>query len=39
MSVKKQEVKRIFDLHHSTKIDTVQKALNALGRRLELVAA
>ena len=39
MGVKKQEVTRIFDLHHSTKIDTVQKALSALGKRLELVAA
>ncbi|QHM71300.1 Antitoxin HicB [Mixta intestinalis] len=39
MGVKKQEVTRIFDLHHSTKIDTIQKALAALGKRLELVAA
>ncbi|MDH2066874.1 helix-turn-helix transcriptional regulator [Pantoea sp. GD03673] len=39
MGVKKQEVTRIFDLQHSTKIDTVQIALNALGKRLELVAA
>lgn len=39
MGVKKQEVTRIFDLHHSTKIDTIQKALNALGKRLNLVTA
>lgn len=34
-----QEVTRILDLHHSTKIDTIQKALSALGKRLEIVAA
>ncbi|MFE8049292.1 type II toxin-antitoxin system HicB family antitoxin [Brenneria goodwinii] len=34
-----QEVTRILDLHHATKIDTIQKALSALGKRLELVAA
>lgn len=39
MEVKKQEVTRLFDLQHSTKIDTVQKALQALGKRLELAAA
>jgi len=39
MGVKKQEVTRLFDLHHSTKIDTIQKALLALGRRLELQTA
>lgn len=39
MGVKKQEVTRLFDLQHTTKIDTVQKALSALGKRLELVAA
>ncbi|WP_158784130.1 type II toxin-antitoxin system HicB family antitoxin [Pantoea sp. BAV 3049] len=39
MGVKKQEVTRIFDLHHSTKIDTIQKALSALGRRLEMATA
>jgi antitoxin HicB len=31
-----QEVNRIIDLHHSTKIDTVAAALSTLGRRLEL---
>ncbi|WJV61019.1 type II toxin-antitoxin system HicB family antitoxin [Pectobacteriaceae bacterium C52] len=39
MGIKKQEVTRLFDLHHSTKIDTIQKAISALGKRLELVAA
>lgn len=38
MGVKKQEVTRLFDLQHSTKIDTIQKALLALGKQLELVA-
>ncbi|MDX6916525.1 type II toxin-antitoxin system HicB family antitoxin [Pectobacterium carotovorum] len=39
MGVKKQEVTRLFDLHHSTKIDTIQKAISAMGLRLELVVA
>jgi len=39
MGVKKQEVTRLLDLHHSTKIDTIQRAMSALGRRLELQAA
>ncbi|PHM48564.1 type II toxin-antitoxin system HicB family antitoxin [Xenorhabdus miraniensis] len=36
MGVKKQEVTRIFDLHHSTKIDTVAKAATAIGHQLTL---
>lgn len=36
MDVKKQEVTRLFDLKHSTKIDTIQKAVNSLGHRMEL---
>ncbi|ECU7993254.1 type II toxin-antitoxin system HicB family antitoxin [Salmonella enterica subsp. enterica serovar Toucra] len=39
MGIKKQEMTRLFDLRHSTKIDTVQKALMTLGRRMEVVAA
>lgn len=39
MGVKKQEVTRLFDLHHSTKIDTIQRALAALGKTLLLAAA
>lgn len=34
-----QEVQRIVSLGHSTKIDTIQAALKALGKNLELVAA
>jgi Uncharacterized conserved protein len=36
MRVKPQEVNRIMDLHHATKIDTVADALRALGRRFDL---
>lgn len=39
INTRPQEITRILDLHHSTKIDTIQKALSALGKRLELVAA
>lgn len=39
MGIKKQEVTRLFDLQHSTKIDTIQKALVAMGKSLELHAA
>ncbi|MDE1481047.1 type II toxin-antitoxin system HicB family antitoxin [Xenorhabdus bovienii] len=34
MGVKKQEVTRIFDLQHSTKIDTVGKVATAIGHQL-----
>lgn len=36
MGIKKQEVTRLFDLRHSTKIDTIQSALIAMGKRLEI---
>ncbi|NHB91752.1 type II toxin-antitoxin system HicB family antitoxin [Photorhabdus cinerea] len=36
ITVKKQEVQRIFDLRHSTKIDTVQRAMGAMGKSLEV---
>ena len=36
MAAKPQEVTRLLDLHHATKIDTVAAALQALGKRLEL---
>jgi antitoxin HicB len=36
MSARPQEVTRLMDLHHPTKIDTVAAALLALGRRLDL---
>ncbi|QCR38958.1 type II toxin-antitoxin system HicB family antitoxin [Nissabacter sp. SGAir0207] len=38
MGIKKQEVSRIFDLRHTTKIDTIQSALSAMGRKLVLAA-
>ena len=31
-----QEVNRIIDLHHTTKIDTLANAMKALGRQLEV---
>ena len=36
MNVRPQEVNRLTDLHHPTKIDTIAQALKTLGRRLEL---
>lgn len=36
MGVRPQEVTRILDLHHNTKIDTVSNALRALGKSLSL---
>lgn len=39
MGTQPQEVQRIVDLRHATKIDTVDKALRALGRHLELRVA
>jgi antitoxin HicB len=38
MGVKPQEVNRIIDLGHTTKIDTVADAMSALGRELDVVA-
>jgi antitoxin HicB len=34
-----QAVNRIVDIHHSTKIDTIAAALQAMGRQLELTVA
>lgn len=39
MHTSAQEVTRLTDLHHPTKIDTVARALQALGRSLELRVA
>ena len=39
MGIAKQEVTRIIDLHHSTKIDTIAAALSAAGRSLELAVS
>jgi antitoxin HicB len=36
MHIKPQEVTRIMDLHHATKIDTLARAFAAVGRTLEL---
>jgi len=36
MSARPQEVTRLMDLRHPTKIDTVAAALAAMGRRLEV---
>ena len=36
MNVRPQEVNRLTDLHHPTKIDTIAQALKTLGKRLEL---
>jgi antitoxin HicB len=39
MRTSAQEVTRLTDLHHPTKIDTVARALKTLGRSLELRVA
>lgn len=39
MHVRPQEVTRIMDLHHATKIDTMAAAFAALGKQLELRAS
>ena len=39
MNVRPQEVNRLTDLKHPTKIDTIAMALKALGKRLELSLA
>ena len=36
MNIKPQEVTRITDIRHATKIDTIQNALRALGKELVL---
>lgn len=36
LGVSRQEVNRITDLHHATKIDTIARALHALNRKLNL---
>ncbi len=39
LGVPRQEVTRMLDWRHNTKIDTTAKALSALGKRLELRVA
>ncbi|WP_313695344.1 type II toxin-antitoxin system HicB family antitoxin [Achromobacter mucicolens] len=36
LGIRKQEMTRIVDLHHATKIDTLAAALQAMGKSLEL---
>ena len=36
MNIKPQEVNRIIDLQHNTKIDTIDSAMKALGKNLQL---
>lgn len=36
MHIKPQEVNRIVDLHHATKIDTISAAFDAIGHQLEI---
>ncbi|NHB88907.1 type II toxin-antitoxin system HicB family antitoxin [Photorhabdus tasmaniensis] len=38
LGTRPQEIQRIVSLGHSTKIDTIANALNALGKHLELIA-
>lgn len=38
MEVKPQEVTRILNLHHATKIDTLEKAFRSIGRELQFSA-
>lgn len=39
MGTRPQDVNRIVDLHHQTKIDTIASALRSLGKRLDLTLA
>ncbi len=39
LNTTKQEVNRIIDLSHATKIDRIEEALAALGRHLEIAVA
>lgn len=39
MGIPRQELTRVLNLKHKTKIDTTAQALNALGKRLELNVA
>jgi antitoxin HicB len=39
MGIPRQEINRVLDLRHKTKIDTTAQALAALGKRLELRVA
>jgi antitoxin HicB len=39
LGTRPQEVNRIIDLGHTTKIDTISAALEALGKHLEIAVA
>jgi antitoxin HicB len=39
MNTKPQEINRLLDLHHRTKIDTIWQAMAALGKRLDFKVA
>lgn len=39
LNTRPQDVQRIVDLGHTTKIDTIAEALGVLGKRLEVTAA
>jgi antitoxin HicB len=39
MNTRRQEINRVIDLGHATKIDTIASALAALGMRLELTTS
>lgn len=39
MNVRPQEINRLTDLRHPTKIDTIAQALRAMGKRLEMSVA
>lgn len=39
MHIRPQEVTRIMDMHHATKIDTLASAFHALGKRLDFQVA
>lgn len=39
MQISKQEVNRLLDLTHATKIDRISDALSVLGKRLDVVVA
>ncbi len=39
MGIQPQSVQRLVDLHHSTKIDTINRALAAIGKQLRLEVA
>ncbi|WP_455288582.1 type II toxin-antitoxin system HicB family antitoxin [Cupriavidus necator] len=36
LGMKQQEVRRVLNLRHATKIDTIEAAFHALGKRLEM---